>query len=164
MIYSTQVTYDRPLVRRALNRFMVNRMGWTLIVAIPGTFLFLAVLFLMKIWSFWLSLGLAALVIVVVVITYIYFLRLRTSEGFFDKVQDPTVTFTFGPDGVRTDSQLGSSELKWAAFDELLKFPDVWLLIYTRSAYITLPTNALTLECQAFIEEKLTSSKASTYQ
>lgn len=162
MSYSTQVTYNRTLVRRALNRFMVNRMGWALIVGTSVMFLFLVVLFLMRIWGFWLSLVSCALIIAVGGITYIYFLRLRTSEGFFDKVQDPTVTFTFDQDGVRTDSQLGTSELKWAAFDELLKFPDVWLLIYARSGYMTLPTNALTLECQAFIEEKLASSNKGT--
>ncbi|MEO6334426.1 MAG: YcxB family protein [Pyrinomonadaceae bacterium] len=87
--------------------------------------------------------------------SWIYFVRLRTAEGFFDKADDPTVVFRFTVDGVQTESDLGSSNLKWTVFDELLKFPDVWLLVYANSGYMTLPVDNLTPECMEFIDQQL---------
>ena len=159
MNYSVNVKYDRRLVRRALNRFMFDRMGWTFVLGFPGLSLLLLILFLSGAWNVWLSVVSVALAIVIGIITYIYFLRLKTSEGFFEKAKDPSVKFIFTAEGVKMDSEVGSSELKWAVFDELLRFPDVWLLIYARSGYLTLPTSALTTECKALIEEKVLSSK-----
>ena len=160
MNYSVNVTYNRPLVRRALNRFMFDRMGWTLMAGLPGVSLLLVILFFLDAWNIWLSVVAVALAVTIGAIFYIYFLRLKTSEGFFEKAKSPSVKLKFTSDGVTTESDLGSSDLKWAAFDELLKFPDVWLLIYARSGYLTIPTNVLTAECKEFIEERLTSRKA----
>ena len=130
MNYSIEVRYDRPLVRRALNRFMLDRLGWTSVIGLPVALLFLLLMFLSGSWSLWLSIVAGLLAVAVVTIAYIYYIRLETSEGFFARTKDPTVTFFFTSDAVRTDSELGSSELKWLVFDEILKFRDVWLLIY----------------------------------
>ena len=159
MNYSVNVSYDRPLVRRALNLFMLERMGWTLVGGLPIVSLLLLLLYLLGIWDMWLSIVSITLATAIGGIAYIYFLRLKTSEGFFEKVKDTTVKFIFSSDGVKTVSEMGSSELKWAVFDELLRFPDIWLLIYARSGYLTLPSSALTAECKAFIEKRMSFPK-----
>ena len=155
MEHSCTVKYDRALVRRALHCFMFHRLGCSGI----GALLLLPVLFLasyfLALWNVYLSIIAVVYVIVAGVIIFIYFLRLRTSEGFFEKSKDPCVCFTFSNEGVETNSDIGSSFLKWAAFDELMEFSDVWLLVYARSGYITLPVKQLTSESQLFIEEKL---------
>jgi hypothetical protein len=157
--HSMNVCYDRPLVRRALNRFMFDRMGWSLVAGLPVASLFLLLLSLWGTWDTWLTVMSIALAITIGVISYVYILRFKTSDRFFEKAKDPTVKFIFSSEGVKTESEIGTSELKWAVFDELLIFPDVWLLIYARSGYLTLPTKALTEECKVFIKDRMPSSK-----
>jgi hypothetical protein len=43
-------------------------------------------------------------------------------------------------------------------FDEILKFPDVWLLVYAKSGYMTLPIDQLTPECMEFIDTQIGSA------
>jgi hypothetical protein len=155
MEHTIEVTYDRRLVRRALNRFMAKRLGWLTFAAIfaLGTLLILQIGF--GSWNIWSAGTLVLWLLIVGMLTLIYLGRLRASEGFFQKSSSSTVKFVFTDDGVRTESDVGSSDLKWKAFDELLKFSDVWLLIYAKSGYMTLPTTELSQECRDFIESKI---------
>ena len=98
----------------------------------------------------------AALVIAIAFVVVMYFARLRAAEGFFDKSNEPTVAITFSDTGVETLSDIGSSKLNWSVFEEILKFPDVWLLVYAKSGYITLPLAQLSSDCRKFIDDKMT--------
>jgi len=85
--------------------------------------------------------------------------RLRTSDAFLRRSKEQTVRYVFNDEGVSVESDLAKSEIKWALFDEILKFKDLWLLIYSRSGYMTLPTSDMTEECKLFIEQKILSPK-----
>ncbi|MEZ5429485.1 MAG: hypothetical protein R2747_24790 [Pyrinomonadaceae bacterium] len=159
MSHTVTITYDRALIRRALNRFMIRRLGKSFFVLVP-------VLSLLLIWSFfyegwnWFSILLTIVLgAVAAFLGFVYFARLRASEGFFDKADEPTVTFTFSETGVRTDSDLGSSDLKWTVFEEILKFEEVWLLVYAKSGYMTLPVGQITSDCLQFIERQVQERK-----
>jgi hypothetical protein len=73
------------------------------------------------------------------------------------------VIFTFDDEGVRTESDLGTTDLKWQVFDEILKFPEVWLLVYAKSGYMTLPVDQLTPECMQFIEVQMARTAGQRY-
>ena len=92
-------------------------------------------------------------------LVFVYIARLRAAEGFFDKANEPTVTFHFDTEGIRTKWDLGTTDLKWQVFDEILKFPDVWLLVYARSGYMTLPLDQLTPECMRFVDEQISTNR-----
>jgi hypothetical protein len=85
-----------------------------------------------------------------------YLVRLAQWENFFKRVDNPTVTYTFSEEGVTTESAIGSSTVKWIAFDEVLKCRDIWLLVYAKSGFLILPLDQLSKECQEFIEAQLT--------
>jgi hypothetical protein len=155
---SIKVTYTPALIRQALNCFMLRRLGLPVLVMTPLAVLGLLALYSSGSWSTWLSAVSIALCIAICTIAYIYFLRLKAGEGFFAKSPDPSVIFVFSETGVTTSSALGTSELLWSAFDELLEFPKVWLLIYAKSAYITLPNDSLTDPCKELIRSKLKTS------
>jgi hypothetical protein len=155
MEHTIEVTYDRSLIRRALNRFMVKRLGWFTFALIFGLGALLIVEMASGSWSLWFNAMLVLWVIVVGLLVVVYIARIRASEGFFQKSGNCKVQFVFSEDGVQTKSDVGTSDLKWKAFDELLKFPDVWLLVYARSGYMTIPTKQLSDEVKNFIESKI---------
>lgn len=159
MSYTATIKYDRPLVRRALNRFMVKRLGKPFFLIFPAVTIFLLFSYFTSSWTWPLTYIAIALAAGLAFLLFVYFARLRASEGFFDKANDPTVTLRFTTEGVRTESDLGSTDLKWQVFDEILKFHDVWLLVYAKSGYMTLPLAQLTSDCSQFIEQQIIASK-----
>lgn len=163
MAHVVTITYDRSLVLHALNCFMVRRLGKSFF----GAFLLVATVMSYEVftnsWSPLLKYLCIAVGVVFAGLSFLYVVRLRAAEGFFAKVTNPTVTLTFTTEGVHTRSEIGTSELKWGVFDELLKFTDVWLLVYMKSGYMTLPVAQMTHECMQFIEKQLTSLEKRTH-
>ena len=159
MSHIATIKYDRPLVRRALNRFILRRLGASFFIGVFAVTVVLLLAYFSGSWTWLLTYvavaGIAALLFVVLV----YFARLRAAEGFFDKANDPTVTLRFTEEGVCTESDLGTSDLKWLVFEEILKFPDIWLLVYAKSGYMTLPLDQLTPECSQFIEQQMAKQR-----
>jgi hypothetical protein len=154
---SATIRYDRRLVRAALNRYMARRLGKSFFIAIAVVLAIFLLSFFTGGWN-WLLTALGLILFAFLAfILFIYSARLRAAEGFFDKANEPTVTFQFTDDGVVTESDLGNTNLKWQVFDEILKFPDIWLLVYARSGYMTLPVDQLTTECLQFIEKQISS-------
>ncbi len=158
-LYTATIKYDRPLIRRALNRYFAKRLGKPFFIVLPLLIVALVYGYLNGLWSRLLTIVTIALLVVLAFLGLVYVARLQAAEGFFDKANDPTVTLSFTDEGVKTDSDVGSSELKWSVFDELLKFPDVWLLVYAKSGYITLPVSQLTSDCAHFIDLKMSAAR-----
>jgi hypothetical protein len=158
--YSSTVRYDKPLVRHALNRFMARRLGLSFFVAVVGVAAILLFAFLLGEWNWILSVMGFVLLAFLAFLVFAYFARLRAAEGFFDKANEPTVTFRFTENGIETISDLGTSDLKWHVFDEILKFSDVWLLVYAKSGYMTLPVDQISPECLEFIDAQVSKGNA----
>ena len=59
------------------------------------------------------------------------------------RLDDGVMEFRFGEEGLGLSSSLGTSMLKWATFERLWKFPDVWLLFISKQQYIVLPVDQL---------------------
>jgi hypothetical protein len=159
MSFSATIKYDRLLVRRALNRFMVKRLGKTFIAVLILVVGALSYWYLTGEWTWLLTFVAVAVAVIIAFLSWVYYARLRAAEGFFEKANDPTVTIRFTTEGVRTDSDLGTSDLKWLVFEEILKFPDIWLLVYAKSGYMTLPLDRLTPECMRFIEQQIAAHR-----
>lgn len=157
-VYVVTVCYDRKISHRALNLFFRKRLRWTLL-ALPAALLLFLCFYLSGSWTTFDQIICSLLVSAAGLMGYIYYIRRRIIDQFFQKTVDPSVKFEFSAEGVKVNSELGSSELKWKAFNEILKSADLWLLVYYGSGYLTLPTEALSAECRAFIEQRLQSSK-----
>ncbi len=155
MSHSVTIIYTRSLVRRALNAFMLKRLGKSTFVVFALMIVFLAWKAIGGSWTSGLTWVAAALAFGAAFLVVIYFARFRAAEGFFDQGDEPTATIVFTEEGVRTESHVGSVDLKWKVFEEILKFPEVWLLVYAKSGYMTLPVVQLTPECRAFLEEQV---------
>lgn len=159
MSCSVTVKYDKALVRKALNRYMLRRLGKSFFIAVAAALFVFLFAFLGGAWSWLLTVLGLVLLAAFAFLVFVYFARLRAAEGFFDEANDPVVKFHFTAEGVRTESDIGSTDLKWPVFEEILKFPEVWLLVYARSGYMTLPTDQLSAECRQFIEKQIPRSR-----
>ncbi len=149
------ITNDRQLARRAVHRFMTQRLGWSTPVLLTTLAGWISWDFLAGTWS-GTDTVLGGAFAILTTLFLIYVVRLRAANEFLKRLGDHRVHYTFSETGVRTDSALGSSELKWSSFDEVLKFRDVWLLVYAKNSYLTLPTIHLSRECAGFIDKHVT--------
>lgn len=153
--YRIVVHYDHRIIRTALNNYFMRRLGRTTFWAVGGVAMLASIQVVVAGWNPVSMLLIGCLAIIMGVMGWGYLLRLRQSETFLSKMSEPTVTFAFTDEGLRTQSELGASLLKWETFDEVLCFRSVWLLVYAKSGYLTLPTETLTAEVRDLIRSKL---------
>jgi len=140
---------------------MLKRLGKPFFIVVFVAVAIFLLSFIFGAWSWLLTIIGLIFLAALAFLVFVYIARLRAGEGFFDKVNEPTVTFQFTIDGVQTISDLGSTDMKWQVFDEVLKFPDIWLLVYAKSGYMTLPVDQLTPECKQFIDAQIARAASS---
>jgi hypothetical protein len=152
---SFEVRYNRALIRTALYQFFAKRLGWSTPLVFFAVVLLLGAVYLMDLWTAiftWLA---ALISLSIALLLWIYIVRLRQSESFLSKTKDPKVRYEITSDGLTLSSELGTTELRWEAFDEVLKSETLWLLVYAKSAYLTLPLEALSEKARALIDENI---------
>jgi hypothetical protein len=66
--------------------------------------------------------------------------------------------FRFSDDGVEVVSSLGESRFKWQVVEKIWRFPEVWLLFFSKHHYTTLPLDDLTPELRDFISKKVSDN------
>ena len=52
-------------------------------------------------------------------------------------------------------SDVGTTTLQWSAVKELWQFPSVWLLLYSKTQFSTLPVACLPPDLQTFVQERV---------
>jgi hypothetical protein len=67
----------------------------------------------------------------------------------------PTSTWTLTEECIAQRSSLGESAIAWERLPEVWRFPDLWLLIWGRDVFSTLPTAQLPPEARRMIERKV---------
>lgn len=63
----------------------------------------------------------------------------------------PQSTWLLTESSIAQRSNLGESAIAWSAVQQLWQFPDLWLLIWGRDVYSTLPTDQLPAEARDYI-------------
>jgi hypothetical protein len=70
-------------------------------------------------------------------------------------MERPTVTWRFSEEDFSTESSLGRSRLRWAAVQDVWRFPEAWIFIFSRYDYSLLPISELSPEARAFIASRV---------
>ncbi len=154
MDFERELTFDLSdaLFRRALNRFWFRTYGLRLIICAGIVELGLICLsstvmrggFLFASWSVF---------VIIVVLSLVNYTRyMRNSMRIRSKLEDHSVSCRFSNQGVSISSELGSSELKWRAFEKLWKHSDLWFLFMDKNQFLILPTDKLDEDLRDFIE------------
>jgi YcxB-like protein len=81
----------------------------------------------------------------------IYFVHLRNGLAKFRAMGEPTVELNLEDETFTIKSGIGASSLKWSVVTEVWRFPSFWLLMFSKSQFITIPLATVPLEAQQFI-------------
>jgi YcxB-like protein len=158
MSHETTLIYSEALLRQAVFAFWRRSVGVGFIVALLVGALGLIVLIVQGVAS-WLAGALAAvLVLGIGFAAAVYFVHYRKSLRKFRQMDKPQATFRADESSFTMSSDIGTTTLQWSAVKELWQFPSVWLLLYSKAQFSTLPLACLSPETQAYIVQRVRAS------
>lgn len=85
-----------------------------------------------------------------------YFQRLAYSLSHFRKT-GKTVSYELSEELFKAKSGLGATEVKWEAFKAIWTFRKVWLLMFDKANYLTLPADQISNDVKEFLKRKIIS-------
>ena len=84
-----------------------------------------------------------------------YFQRLNHALSQLKMMGDGTVHYEVSDDRIKASSSLGSTEVKWKMFKALWIFPRVWLLMFDKAGYLTLPSEQMSEDVKEFLKRRI---------
>ena len=157
MAMTVTLQYTEADVRAAVNCYWKRSVGVTFVAAT----VFLIAVFLWRVSGgdrSWIIGALGAfLILVVVVMATAYIAPYRHALGAFRALSPPEVTMTLDDDTLSMTSSVGSSTVAWSVVKEVWRFDGVWLLLFSKAQFVTLPARCLGPEAQSYIVERVRS-------
>jgi len=158
MPHEATLIHSKALLRHAVFAFWRRSVGISFFVALLVAALGLGVLVAQGVAS-WLVGALAAvLVLGIAFATVVYVVHYRRSLRKFLQMDEPRATFHADESSFTMSSDIGTTTLQWSAVKELWQFPSVWLLLYSKAQFSTLPLACLSPETQAYIVQRVRES------
>jgi hypothetical protein len=155
MLLETTLIYNEKLIRHAVWSYWKRTVGGLyLLVLLAMTVGFLRLLFQGD--RTWL-IGLIGTILGVsyLMLVSIYVVHFKNSMAKFRDMGSPNATFRAEEQSFTVESSMGTSTLQWSTVKEIWQFQDVWLLLFSKAQFSTLPLTNLPLEMQTFILEKV---------
>jgi len=158
MPHEATLIYSETLLRQAVFAFWRRSVGIGFFVALLVAALGLGILVAQGVAS-WIIAALAAvLALGIAFATAVYVVHYRNSLRKFRQMDKPRATFCADESSFTMISDIGTTTLQWAAVKELWQFPSVWLLLYSKAQFSTLPLACLSPETQAYIVQRVRES------
>ena len=156
--------YSEALLRAAVRSFVwhavVRQLGLKFLLAIGVVIATMAYLLSSNDHGWFIGFALAVILFVGVFITAIYVAHFRNTVGRFRQMRTPEATLSGDEKQFTLSSELGSATMPWSAITEVWRYPRFWLLLFSRSQFVTLPTDDLDEEARAFITRKTSSEQS----
>jgi hypothetical protein len=155
MRHVATLKYDEHLVRRAVNSFWLQSLGWkTLLAAVVVTALFVARLAMNdRSWLVGLLGGMTLLAVVMSLASY--WIHYRTSMAKLRELGNPVATLLAEETSFTLSSDAGASILKWNAVTELWRFEGFWLFLFSKAHFATIPLDAMSAEMQSYVVDRV---------
>ena len=104
----------------------------------------------------WLVGLVAALVLIGVLLPLmVYLVHYRNSIGKFRQMAEPLAEFIADEDQFTLSSSLGATTLKWNAVTEVWRLETLWLLLFSKAQFVTLPLEGMSEQMRSFILDKV---------
>jgi hypothetical protein len=158
MSHEATLIYSEALLRHAVFSFWRRSVGVGFIVALLVGALGLGVLVAQGVASWLVGTFAAVLVLGIAFATVVYVVHYRNSLRKFRQMDKPRATFRADESSFTLSSDIGTTTLQWSAVKELWQFPSVWLLLYSKAQFSTLPLACLSPETQAYIVQRVRAS------
>lgn len=155
-VHITESLLMRVALRRLFRRWPLTLLAMVLIVASTALDLQTGQLGTLSI------IGLTAIAIQLMITVTYYVLQRRAIRDWNRMQGSDPVHYELTDEALKATSNLGSTELKWSVFRELLEHPDYLLLNMGRSGHLTLPLSEVPAEALAFIRERFAALQLPT--
>jgi Na+/H+-dicarboxylate symporter len=149
--HETTLIYSEALLRQAVFAFWRRSIGIGFLVAILVALLGLGVLIAQGMASWIVAVVAAILVLGVGFAIAVYIIHYRNSLRKFRQMAKPQATFVATDTSFTITSDIGTTTLQWSSVKELWQFPSVWLFLYSKAQFTTLPIACLSPETQTYI-------------
>ena len=158
MQHRATLNYTERLVEKAVRLFWLRTVGYGELVAVIVMSAVLAWR-LMEGDRSWFVGVLATLVFLSIAIPLaIYFGHYQNSLGKFREMKQPIAEFVVDEDALTLSSDLGATTLKWGAVTEVWRFESLWLLLFSKAQFVTIPLDGLPESMREFILERVRAS------
>jgi len=155
MSHEATLIYSESLLREAVFGFWRRSIGIGFILMLVALVVVLGVLVAFGA-PVWIIVTLAVLfVLAAAVAVALYIGYYRNSLRKFRTMSTPRATFRADESSFTMTSDAGTTTLQWIAVKELWQFPNVWLLLYSKTQFSTLPLACLPPDIQAFVQERV---------
>ena len=151
MPHEATLIYSTVLLRQAVFAFWWRSVGVGFFVALFIAAIGLAVLVALGQASWIIGVLATVLVAGIGFAVAVYVVHYRNSLRKFRQMDTPRSTFRAEESSFTMSSDIGTTTLQWSTVKELWQFPSVWLLLYSKSQFTTLPVACLSPETQAYI-------------
>ncbi len=145
------LTYSKPLLRQAVWGFWWRLVGWRFLAAMALVAGSLAMLVLRGDTSWVVGVLASVLVFGIAVIVALYVVHYRNALHKLKAMGHPQATLEASEAHLWLSSGAGTATLPWTAVTEIWQFKSCWLLLFSKTQYITLPLADITPETAAFI-------------
>lgn len=155
MQYSATLNYSERIVSRAVRQFWMRAIGIGGIVGAVLTIAFLVWLIMSGDRSWVVGLVGACVLLSIGMPLALYLAHYRSSMGKFRQMQRPVGEFTVDDEKLTLSSELGTSTLAWSGVTEVWRFKTFWLLLISKSQFVTIPLEDVPEEMQVFVLDKV---------
>ena len=146
------------LMRLGTRRFMAAHFRWPVLVLFALYFALLVPFCMMTRWDFLCGLLSGAILVLLLMLLIAWLMRNRTASQAARRYPSPAARCAMSADGLRLESSLATSQLTWKVFQEVVRAPDVWLLLMSRQHYFVLPAAPLAGEPGRFLAAQVAAA------
>lgn len=155
MSHQATLIYTERVLREAAFAYWRRSVGVGFLVALTVVALSLGVLVAQGETSWLVGVLGSVLVLGVAFAAALYFIHYRNSLRRLRDMGNPQATFRAEESSFTLSSGIGTTTLQWSAVKELWQFPGVWLLLYSKAQFSTLPVACLSVEMQAYVMQRV---------
>ncbi|MEL7352921.1 MAG: YcxB family protein [Cyanobacteria bacterium P01_A01_bin.116] len=157
-MHQALLRYDEALVRRAVFAFWKRTVGYGFPIALG----LVAVGFvpdLIRGTASWVT-GVCATVFVLGVglVVTIYAVHIKNSMAKFRALGQPEARFIAEDETFTLVSDVGSSTLNWSAIQEVWRFSEFWLVLFSKAQFSIIPLAGVSHQMQVFVLDKVRGS------
>lgn len=156
--HQIHLTYNTEIVKEAVFRFWLRSVGKGFFVALTvvGVSFFWA---LMRGDTSWVTgIMAASFVFGIVFILALYVVHYRHAMEKLKTMGSFQAQMVISDSGFTLSSGAGSATMPWSSIGQIWKFENLWLLMFSKGHFVTLPLSSLTPEEQASIQSYVLSA------